>query len=104
MRPRSGTEPLDAAGRTGPCRDGVRERRAAPASVESFGRPLEFPRSGRAEGDPVSIRRNADAFPDEEQFIGVMAGNVRTLTADGDAQIVVVLNWFDELRRLLPVH
>lgn len=63
----------------------------------TFGRPVDFSRVGRTEGNPSMTRRAADSMPDGEHIIGVYTGG----TADGanQLQIHVVLNWFDEIRQ-----
>jgi hypothetical protein len=65
----------------------------------SFGRPVDFPRTGRAEGNPGSTRRNVDMMPDGGHVLGVhLPGQ------ESAAQIVVVLNWFTELQQLVPTR
>jgi hypothetical protein len=44
----------------------------------------------------ASFWRSWDIAPDGERFLIVVPGGV------GDSQVVVVLNWFDELKRLVP--
>lgn len=68
----------------------------------AFGKPVPVPRGGRVEFDPARFRRNADSMPDGEHLIGVT--NTTGSAAFGDApsgQIVVVVNWFDEVRRTM---
>ncbi|MGH9200708.1 MAG: hypothetical protein ACRD2A_05675, partial [Vicinamibacterales bacterium] len=60
-----------------------------------FGQPSELPRAGRNEGPTGISRRNADAKPDGEHFVGVTDSGAVIATV---GQIVVVLNWFDEIR------
>lgn len=64
-----------------------------------FGDARPFSRSGRTEQNPSLSRRGADPLPDGRQVIGVVSPNA--LAAES-SRIVVVLNWFDELRRLVP--
>ena len=67
----------------------------------SFSPAVEFSRTGRIEPNPSLGRRGADALPDG-RIIGVTANaNGATLDATTD-QIIVVSNWFDELRARVP--
>ena len=64
-----------------------------------FNRPADFPRTGRREPAPRIGRRNVDMMPDNQHVLGVpMEDGVQA------NQIVVVLNWFDELRQRVPVR
>ena len=45
--------------------------------------------------------RNFDITPDGKQFIVVMPA---TTAGDEQGQIAVTLNWFEELRRRLPLN
>ncbi len=66
-----------------------------------FGRPVEFPRLGRIEGNPSTTRRNTDSLPDGDRVIGVLPpGASQAATRLG--QINVVINWFDEIRARVP--
>ena len=70
-----------------------------------FGRPVEFTRVGRSEPNPASSRRGADAMPDGDHIVGVMApGAVQRGGAPAQQQFHVVLNWFDELRQKVPTR
>jgi hypothetical protein len=63
----------------------------------SLSPPVEFSRIGRTEANPATRRRAADSLPDG-RILGV-AANAQVATPGAPAdQIVVVLNWFDELR------
>jgi serine/threonine-protein kinase len=66
----------------------------------SFSPAVEFSRIGRFEGNPSLGRRNADALPDG-RIVGVTA-NTQDATPDAPDQIVVVTNWFNELRARVP--
>ena len=68
----------------------------------SFSPPVEFSRVGRTEPNPASSRRAVDSLPDG-RIVGI-AVSTQTTTQGGDfpEQIVVVLNWFDELRSRVP--
>jgi serine/threonine-protein kinase len=66
----------------------------------AFGQPKDFPRRGREEPGPATARRNVDMMPDGQHVLGVTRGIDVT---DGDRQeIVIVLNWFDEVRQRVP--
>jgi len=68
-----------------------------------FGKPRDFPRTGIIETNPATTRRNSDPMPDGERIVGVAtSGNAVDLNQPVNA-IVVVLNWFDELRQRAPV-
>jgi serine/threonine-protein kinase len=66
-----------------------------------FGQPVPFPRYGRQETNPATGgRRNSDMLPDGERVIGVLN---RTLSVQSaNPGIVIVLNWFEELRHRVP--
>lgn len=66
----------------------------------AFGQEVNFPRSGRSETAPTSSRRNVDSHPDGEHIVAVTNAGVGEGTS---RQIIVVLNWFDELRARVPV-
>jgi Tol biopolymer transport system component len=62
-----------------------------------FGRPEPFSRTGRIEPNPSNTRRNVDAIPGSDRVIGVrIPGGSVTATSVG---MVVVLNWFEEIRQ-----
>jgi hypothetical protein len=48
----------------------------------------------------LSARRNVDSHPDGEHIVAVTNAGVGEGTS---RQIIVVLNWFDELRARVPV-
>jgi hypothetical protein len=66
----------------------------------TFGQEVNFPRANRGEGPPESSRRNVDSHPDGEHIVAVTNAGVGEGTS---RQIIVVLNWFDELRARVPV-
>ena len=66
----------------------------------AFGQPTPVPRYGRLEGNPFLGRRNSEMMPDGQHVIGVV--NPILAGQYADAGIVVVLNWFDELRQRVP--
>ena len=62
-----------------------------------FGEPQPFSRAGRTEPNPSFDRRAADALSD-----GRIIGMTSQASLTDTSRFVVVLNWFGELRRLLP--
>ena len=68
----------------------------------SFSPPVEVSRNGRTETNPAISRRTADSLPDGRILGIALSGQVTSPGAPPD-QIVVVLNWFDELRARVPV-
>jgi len=58
--------------------------------------------------DGVWFDTPADSMPDGEHVIGIIAaGGAQQLegqTGPRGSQILVVLNWFDELKAKVPVH
>jgi hypothetical protein len=65
----------------------------------SFGRPVEF-RRANSEGNPSLSRRNADAIPGDERYVGVLqAGAAARIGETFATQIIVVLNWLDEVKQ-----
>jgi Tol biopolymer transport system component len=69
------------------------------ASGVAFGQAISFPRMGRVESSPAIVRRNVDSMPDGEHVIGVTISSGATMVDAPGGQIIVVLNWFDEVRR-----
>jgi hypothetical protein len=67
-----------------------------------FGRPTSFSRVGRLETNPATNRRAVDAMPDGEHVIGLTTGADDVGVAA--SQIIVVLNWFDEVKARVPAH
>jgi hypothetical protein len=66
----------------------------------SFGKPMDFPRAGRSEPNPALANRAADFMPDGERLIGLLNPTQVAATVD---ELVVVLNWFEELRQRVPM-
>jgi serine/threonine-protein kinase len=67
----------------------------------AFGRPVDFSRIGRTEGNPAIERRNVDMLPDGQHVVGVM---LDTDVGTRAPQITVVLNWFDDVRQRVPTR
>jgi serine/threonine-protein kinase len=63
----------------------------------AFAKSVPFPRQGRAEANPITTRRQTDILPDG-RLIGVMSQGA---AASPITQVVVVLNWFEEIRQRL---
>jgi serine/threonine protein kinase/Tol biopolymer transport system component len=68
----------------------------------SFSPPVALPRNGRTETNPSNTRRAADSLPDG-RILGIALAGQTTIPGAPPEQIVVVLNWFDELRARVPV-
>ena len=69
----------------------------------SFSPPVEVSRNGRIEANPANGRRAVDSMPDG-RIIGIAPSAPVTPAGTPAADhIVVVLNWFDELRARVPV-
>jgi serine/threonine-protein kinase len=65
----------------------------------TFGNPSTVSRPGAPSLGPT--RRNYDVAPDGKRFI-IVADDVSELSAVSGAQIHVVINWYEELKRLVP--
>jgi serine/threonine protein kinase/Tol biopolymer transport system component len=65
----------------------------------AFGPSVEFPRRGRAEINPVTGRRQVDMMPDG-RVMGVLG---QATTAQSANEILVVLNWHEELKQRVPI-
>jgi serine/threonine-protein kinase len=69
----------------------------------AFGEAVRLARGARSEPNPATGRRNSDSMPDGEHIVGVLLGTgAQSGPAGTDAQILVVLNWFDEVRQRAP--
>jgi Tol biopolymer transport system component len=66
----------------------------------AFGQSVEIARRGRTEANPLIERRQVDVMPDG-RLIGVMSQG--SISQSTNAEIVVVLNWFDEVRQRVPI-
>jgi Tol biopolymer transport system component len=66
-----------------------------------FGRPTTFPRGSRFEGPVGSGPRWVDAMPDGEHVIGVLSVTNASDSANA-SQVIVVLNWSEELKQRVP--
>jgi Tol biopolymer transport system component len=66
----------------------------------AVGNPAPVP--GRFVGMTVGIPRNLDFTPDGKRFIAVTAASGPESEASAAPEIQIVLNWFEELKRLVP--
>jgi hypothetical protein len=66
----------------------------------AFGQPIDLDRRGRTEGNPITTRRNVDSMPDGEHILGVASEGA--VGGDLRGEIVVVVNWFDDVKRRAP--
>ena len=67
----------------------------------AFGQPVDFPRRGRSDPNPATNRRNSDSMPDGEHVLGLTRPDATE--AEGTSrQILITLNWLDEVKRLVP--
>ena len=65
-----------------------------------FGQPGDWPRGGRSEPNPTVARRASDIMPDGQHLIGLLPSDTRGGPAPNE--LIVVLNWFNELRQRVP--
>ncbi|MGQ0735859.1 MAG: hypothetical protein ACT4QD_19670 [Acidobacteriota bacterium] len=68
----------------------------------AFGQPAAFPRNGRGEPNPTTDRTNVDFMPDGQRLVGVL--QIGAVPGGGASDLVVVLNWQEELKRLVPTR
>ena len=52
----------------------------------------------------LGFSRSWDVSPDGQQLLMVRLGSGVTTDADGQPEIILVRNWFEELKRLVPVN
>ena len=50
----------------------------------------------------IRLRRQWDIAPDGKRFLVVNPAGVESADEPSQARMIVVLNWFEELRRLVP--
>jgi serine/threonine-protein kinase len=81
--------------------DGLVRVTVGRSPVVSFSDPFAVPRGGLIESPVTS--RNIDLSPDGTRFIGVASGGP-SVEPSGAPYMQVVLNWFEELKRLAPVR
>jgi Tol biopolymer transport system component len=79
--------------------DGLARVTINSGSVASFSDPFMLPRGGMIES-PVTAR-NIDLSPDGKRLLGVASGSLAGGPAD-TLSMQIVLNWFEELKRLAP--
>ncbi|HEX6315598.1 MAG TPA: hypothetical protein VFZ73_12095, partial [Gemmatimonadaceae bacterium] len=68
----------------------------------SFGNPVSMSVGGVLRMGPPDTRRRFDRMPDGSGFLGIVAAG----GGDEDAfrRVQIVQNWFEELKRLVPVN
>ena len=66
-----------------------------------FGRPE--PMAGLRANEGPSLSLNSDVAPDGSRFVAILREGVNEDDSPPD-QIVIVQNWFEELRRLVPTN
>jgi serine/threonine-protein kinase len=79
--------------------DGLVRLTVTPRPVVSFSDPVAVPRGGLIESPVTS--RNIDVSPDGARLLGVASGGPAAGSADAPFMLIV-LNWFEELKRLAP--
>jgi hypothetical protein len=67
----------------------------------AFGQPMPFARRNRQEANPLTGRRQIDTMPDG-RIIGVLSQAAASSVVS--AQMVVVLNWLEEVRQRVPTQ
>jgi len=67
----------------------------------TFGNPVPVPRPFIGLG--LTTARNYDITPDGQRFVGVVSAAQTQSGTPATLHIQVVLNWFEELKRLVPV-
>ena len=65
----------------------------------TFGKPVAIPK--RLQGNPPGSRSPYDLTPDG-RLVGIITAGQTELVGGSDKQIQVVLNWHEELKRLVP--
>ena len=56
------------------------------------------------EQESGGFQRDWDIMPDSKRFIGLIPPDQLQSGASAASQIQVVLNWFEDLKRRVPVH
>ena len=69
----------------------------------AFGNPVSLERGFRVVGPGMGRARTFDVMPDG-RFIGLVESDEIDNGGSGTQQINLVLNWFEELRRLVPTR
>ena len=63
-----------------------------------------MPRQFRVVAPGIGRARTFDIMPDGQHFIGVVEPEEIDNDGAGTREFLVVLNWFEELKRLLPTN
>ena len=66
----------------------------------SFGSPVALPRAGLFESPVTS--RSIDVSPDGQRLIGVISVGQVASDSSNPSAMEIVLNWTEELKRLVP--
>lgn len=66
----------------------------------SLGSPMALPRAGRFESPVASP--SIDGAPDGERIVGVVSADQVASGGTNASKMAVVINWFEELKRLAP--
>jgi serine/threonine-protein kinase len=76
---------------------------AVSLSLHPFGvgNPIQLPRRFTVENGPTNVRSH-DVTPDGKRFIGVVVSSDTLAETTPNAEIRVVLNWFEELKARVP--
>ena len=67
-----------------------------------FGTQVSLPRQFRVVAPGIGRARTFDIMPDGQHFIGVVEPEEVDNNGAGTREFLVVLNWFEELKRLVP--
>jgi serine/threonine-protein kinase len=70
----------------------------------TFGNPVPLPNLSIEQELGGNFSRNFDIMPDGKRFIGLIPSDQLQSGAPAAPQIQVVLNWFEDLKRRVPVH
>ena len=68
-----------------------------------FGTPEPFVESHRPDGPPSQLRR-LDIMPDGKRFVGVWPEDLGDKSQDSERRLVMIPNWLEELKRLVPTN
>jgi serine/threonine protein kinase len=69
-----------------------------------FGNQVSLPRQFRVVAPGIGRARTFDIMPDGQHFIGVVEPEEIDNDGAGTREFLVVLNWFEELKRLVPAN
>ena len=72
--------------------------------VFTFGNPVPLPITGFINNDQGNVQRAFDITPDGKQFVVLFPADQHDSETTSAPQIQVVLNWLEELKRLVPAN